>query len=143
MKVVNKSALVPYKASQMYELVKDVERYPEFLPWCGGARIVEAFEDGVVGSVEINKGKVRKAFTTRNHFIQDREISMQLVEGPFSSLQGAWTFEPIGDEGCRVSLNLEFDFNSTLASMTIGPVFSLISDKLLDAFVEEADRQYG
>jgi len=134
---------VPYSASQMYELVKDVERYPEFLPWCGGARIVERFDDGVVGSVDINKGKVQKTFTTRNHFTQDSEISMQLVDGPFSKLQGAWTFHAIGEQGSRVSLHLEFDFNSTLASMTIGPVFNLIADKLLDAFVEEANRLYG
>jgi ribosome-associated toxin RatA of RatAB toxin-antitoxin module len=127
----------------MYELVKDVERYPQFLPWCGGAKIIESFSDGVVGTVEINKGKVQKSFTTRNQFIKDREISMELLEGPFSSLQGAWTFEPIGEQGCRVSLNLEFDFSSTIASMTIGPVFNLIADKLLDAFVEEADRLYG
>jgi len=68
---------------------------------------------------------------------------MDLVDGPFSRLQGAWSFDAIGEHGCRVSLDLEFDFNSTLASMTIGPVFSLITDKLLDAFVEEADRIYG
>ena len=127
----------------MYELVKDVERYPDFLPWCDGARIIEKFEDGVIGSVSINKGPVQKAFTTRNYFIKDREISMELVEGPFSTLSGAWKFEAIGDEGCRVSLDLEFDFNSTLTSMTLGPVFNIISDKLLDAFVKEADRIYG
>ncbi len=143
MKVVSKSALVPYQVSQMYELVKDVERYPEFLPWCGGARIVEAFEDGVIGSVEISKGPVQKTFTTRNHFTRDREITVDLVEGPFSSLSGAWTFEAIGDQGCRVSLDLEFDFSNSLTRMTIGPVFNVISDKLLDSFVQEADRIYG
>lgn len=143
MKVVKKNALVPYSAHMMYELIKDVERYPEFLPWCGGARIVEKFADGVVGSVDISKGNIQKTFTTRNIFTQDQKISMDLVDGPFSRLHGAWLFDAIGDQGCRVSLDLEFDFNSTLASMTIGPVFSLITDKLLDAFVEEADRMYG
>ena len=72
MKVVRKSALVPYSAQDMYNLVKDVERYPEFLPWCGGAQIHERLDDGVVASVEINKGKLHKSFTTRNHFTQDR-----------------------------------------------------------------------
>ena len=143
MKVVKKNALVPYSAHMMYELIKDVERYPEFLPWCGGARIVEKLTDGVVGSVDISKGNLHKTFTTRNIFTQDQKISMDLVDGPFSQLHGAWLFDAIGDQGCRVSLDLEFDFNSTLASMTIGPVFSLITDKLLDAFVEEADRMYG
>ena len=142
MKVVRKSALVPYSAQDMYNLVKDVERYPEFLPWCGGAQIHERLDDGVVASVEINKGKLHKSFTTRNHFTQDREITLQLVDGPFSELKGAWNFEPISDMGCRVSLYLEFDFNSTLASMTIGPVFNLIADRLLDAFVDEAGRLY-
>ena len=143
MKVVKKNALVPYSAHKMYELIKDVERYPEFLPWCGGARIEEKFSDGVVGSVDINKGNLQKTFTTRNIFTQDKKISMDLVDGPFSQLQGAWSFDAIGDEGFRVSLDLEFDFNSTVASMTIGPVFNMIANKLLDAFVEEADRIYG
>ena len=142
MKVVKKSALVPYSAHEMYELVKDVERYPEFLPWCGGAQILERFDDGVVGSVTIDKGRLHKSFTTRNYFTPDKEISLQLVDGPFSELKGAWTFEAIGEEGSRVSLYLEFDFSSTLASMTIGPVFNMIADRLLDAFVEEAGRLY-
>ena len=143
MKVVRKSALVPYSPHDMYRLVKDVERYPEFLPWCGGAQIKETFDDGVVASVDINKGSLHKSFTTRNHFTEDREITLQLVDGPFSDLNGAWNFEAIGDMGCRVSLFLEFDFSSTLASVTIGPVFNLIADRLLDAFVEEANRLYG
>jgi ribosome-associated toxin RatA of RatAB toxin-antitoxin module len=143
MKVVKKSALVAYSAHEMYELVKDVERYPEFLPWCGGARIEERFDDGVVGTVDIDKGRLHKSFTTRNHFTQDKEITLQLVDGPFSELKGAWTFDAIGDQGSRVSLYLKFDFSSTLASMTIGPVFNLIADRLLDAFVEEADKLYG
>ena len=143
MKVVRKSALVPYSPHDMYRLVKDVERYPEFLPWCGGAQVKETFDNGVVASVDINKGSLRKSFTTRNHFTEDREITLQLVDGPFSELNGAWNFEAIGDMGCRVSLFLEFDFSSTLASITIGPVFNLIADHLLDAFVEEANRLYG
>lgn len=143
MKVVKKSALVPYTAQQMYLLVKDLERYPEFLPWCAGARIEEQFSDGVIGSVDISKGSLQRTFTTRNVFTQDKKISLELVEGPFSNLQGAWVFDAIGEHGCRVSLDLEYAFSSTLASMTIGPVFNLIADKLLDSFVGEADRIYG
>ena len=143
MKVVRKSVLVPYRASQLYQLVKDIERYPEFLPWCSGARVVERFDDGIIGSVDISKGQVRQTFTTHNHFVESREIHIQLVEGLFSQLQGVWLFHPVGDQGSRVSLHLEFAFDGVLASMTIGPVFSRIADKLLDAFIQEADRLYG
>ncbi|TNF97681.1 MAG: type II toxin-antitoxin system RatA family toxin [Gammaproteobacteria bacterium] len=143
MQIVNRSALVPYSANQMYELVKNVESYPGFLPWCGNARILEYLPDGVRASINISKGKVNKTFSTRNRFVQDSSIEMNLEEGPFSELHGAWKFEPIGNEGCRVSLYLEFDFSSTLLRMTVGPVFSIIADRLVDAFVERAEVIYG
>ena len=142
MLVVDRSALVPYSADQMYQLVKDVESYPDFLPWCSGAEILEQLDDGVRGRVDISKGKLKQSFSTRNKFIEGRAIDMQLEDGPFSHLQGGWNFEPIGDAGSRVSLHLEFDFSSTLARMTIGPVFNAIADKLVDAFVEQATNVY-
>lgn len=143
MKIVNRSALVPYSARQMYELVKDVESYPEYLPWCSGSEILEYLADGVRARVDMSKSGLKQSFSTINKFTQDQEITMQLEEGPFSQLQGAWTFEAIGDEGSRISLYLEFDFSSSIARLTIGPIFNAIADHLVDAFVEKANEKYG
>jgi len=142
MQAVIRSALVPYSANQMYELVRDVESYPDFLPWCSGSEILETFQDGVSARVDISKGSLKKSFSTRNYFRRDAEIAMQLLDGPFSQLSGIWAFEPIGDQGSRVSLDLKFDFSSTLARMTIGPVFNGIADRLVDAFVQRANEIY-
>ncbi len=142
MKIVDRSALVPYSARQMYELVKDIESYPVFLPWCSGASILESFPGGVCGRVDISKGVLKQSFSTHNTFTENREIAMMLEEGPFSMLEGTWRFEPIGDTGSRVSLYLQFDFSNALVRMTIAPVFGSIADKLVDAFVERASSLY-
>lgn len=143
MQVVNRSALVPYSASQMYELVNNVNDYPSFLPWCAGAEILEVMEDGVKARIDISKGVLEKSFSTRNVCKQDREITMQLIEGPFSQLSGRWKFEPIGDEGCRISLHMKFDFSNALARVTMGTVFNSITNRMVDAFVERAETVYG
>lgn len=142
MKVIDRSALVPYSAGQMYELVRDIESYPDFLPWCSGAGILESFPGGVCGRVDISKGVLQQSFVTRNTFTQDREIAMVLEEGPFSVLEGTWRFEPIGDMGSRVSLHLQFDFSGALVRIAIAPVFGGIADKLVDAFVARAAGMY-
>lgn len=143
MYTVNRTALVPYSAAQMYALVKDIESYAEFLPWCSGSKIHEFLDDGVIASVDISKGAVKQSFMTRNEHIEGREIRMQLEKGPFSQLSGAWVFRNIGTDGSRVSLDLKFDFSSTLARVTIGPIFNNIADKLVDAFVERSLEIYG
>lgn len=143
MYAVSRSALVPFSASQMYDLVREIEDYPDFLPWCGGSKVLETFPDGISGRVDIRKGRLHKSFSTRNYFRQNAEIRMELLEGPFSQLFGKWLFEPIGDQGSRISLELKFDFSSTLARITIGPVFNSITDQLVDAFVKRAEEIYG
>ncbi len=142
MKVVNRSALIPYSARQMYELVRDIESYPDFLPWCSSACILESFPDGICGQLVISKGGLKHSFSTRNTLTENREITMVLEDGPFSMLQGVWQFEPIGDAGSRVSLHLQFDFSGALARMTIAPLFGSIADRMVDAFVERAAIMY-
>ncbi len=143
MYAVNRSALVPFSTSQMYDLVRDIDGYPDFLPWCSGSEVLETFPDGISGRVDISKGRLHKSFSTRNYFRQNAEIRMELLQGPFSQLFGKWSFEPIGDQGSRISLELKFDFSSTLARITIGPVFNSITDQLVDAFVKRAEEIYG
>lgn len=141
--VIQRSAHVPYTARDMYELVADVPSYPDFLPWCGEAQIRSATESEVVASLRVARGPLRMSFTTRNRLYPHHRIEMRLAEGPFRHLRGAWEFTPLGDEGCRVSLHLEFELDSGLVKATLGGVFREIADSMLDAFRRRADRIYG
>jgi ribosome-associated toxin RatA of RatAB toxin-antitoxin module len=140
---VQRSALVPYSARQMFELVDDIESYPEFLPWCSGARI-ESREDAVLeATLELNKGGIRKAFTTRNLRHEYDSIQMQLVGGPFSHLDGGWRFTDIAGQGCKVELGLQFEFESTLVDIVFGSFFEDTCNSLVDAFTQRATAVYG
>ena len=143
MTTIHKSALVPYSAEQMYTLVDDIPAYPEFLPWCSGSKEINRREDEVEASLDIAHSGVHKSFTTRNRLEKNRSIEMQLVEGPFKHLNGVWRFEPLGDAGSKVVLDLEFDFSSKLLGMTFGPLFSKIASSLVDAFIQRAQKVYG
>jgi len=143
MTTIHKSALVPYSAEQMYTLVDDTPAYPEFLPWCSGSKEINRREEEVEASLDIAHSGVHKSFTTRNRLKKNRSIEMQLVEGPFKHLNGVWRFEPLGDAGSKVVLDLEFDFSSKLLGMTFGPLFSKIASSLVDAFIQRAQKVYG
>lgn len=140
---VNKSALVPYSAGEMFALVNDVAAYPEFLPWCGSAQVLAASEDEVKARVEIAYGSVRKAFTTHNRLQKDKMIEMRLLEGPFRHLEGYWRFDVLGERACKVSLDLDFEFSGRLVGMALGPVFNQIANSLVDAFSKRAVEVYG
>ena len=143
MTIINKFALVPYTPAQMYALVDDIEAYPEFLPWCKSTRVLSRTEDEVRATIELSKGGVEKAFTTCNRNQKNKMIQMRLVEGPFKQLEGFWRFDVLGDDGCKVSLDLEFEFASRMLGMVIGPVFSQIANSLVDSFQKRAVDVYG
>ena len=140
---INKSALVPFSAEQMYQLVDDVPAYQEFLPWCGGSQ-EESREDGVVvASITIAKGSINKTFTTKNTSSDIQRIHMELVEGPFKELVGYWDFKELKENACRVTLNLDYEFSNRLLSMAIGPIFNQIANTMVDSFVQRAKPVYG
>ena len=140
---INKSALVPYTPAEMFALVDDIDSYAKFLPWCNGARVLSRTEDEVRATIELSKGGVDKAFTTCNRIQQNKMIEVRLVEGPFKHLNGFWRFDALGDDGCKVSLDLEFEFASRLLSTVVGPVFSQIANSLVDSFLKRAVDVYG
>jgi ribosome-associated toxin RatA of RatAB toxin-antitoxin module len=140
---VSKSALVEYSAAKMFHLVDDVDTYPQFLPWCGGARVVNRKQDEVIASIDIAHGAVRKTFTTRNRAQKNKMIEIQLIDGPFKHLHGFWRFEPLGEQACKVSLDLEYEFANKLISMVVGPVFGKIANTLMDSFCQRAEEIYG
>ncbi len=143
MKKVSKHALVPFSASQMYALVNDIESYADFLPWCDKSVILEKMDTEIKASLNIAYGSLNKSFTTLNKLVPETRIEMQLVEGPFKKLHGEWDFIQLGDDGCKVSLELEFEFKSKLLSLTMGPVFSQIANTLVDSFSERAKQVYS
>ncbi len=136
---VERSALVMHPAARMCDLVNDVDRYQEFLPWCGGSRVLSRDGDGYTASVDIAFKGLRKSFTTRNVTTGIERIDMALVDGPFSELSGAWTFTEISPEASRISLSLSFGFSNRLVAAAVGPVFRLIADSMVDSFCQRAD----
>lgn len=143
MPLIQRSALVRFSAAQMFALVDDIPAYPQFLPWCSAASEKQRDGDDVVASIQIARGGFQRAFTTRNRLQKDKMIEMRLVEGPFRHLQGFWRFEALDEGACKVSLDIEFEFDSKLLAFTLGPVFGQICNSLVDAFVTRAKVKYG
>ena len=143
MTAISKSALVPYSAEQIFKLVDDVTAYPEFLPWCGGAKELSRTSDEVQASVLISYSGLNKSFTTRNLLQANKMIEMSLIDGPFRHLHGFWRFESLADDACKVSLDLEYEFSSKLIGLAVGPVFSNIANTLVDSFCQRAEVVYG
>lgn len=138
-----RSAIAPYPASDMYRMVKDIEAYPEFLPWCSAAEVQEESATHQVASVVIAKSIKQSRFTTRNRLEPDKAIHVTLVNGPFRHLEGHWVFTDIAGQGCRAELEVDFSFSSRLLGAMIGPAFTRVCDSLVDAFLRRAATLYG
>ena len=142
MQVVERSALVTYTAAQMFALVNDVERYPEFLPWCVGARAEDVSLTERIAVLQVSRGVLRTEFTTRNTLVQGAQIHMQLMHGPFRDLSGEWRFEAIGTRGSRVHFRVEFQFKNRLTAAALSSVFESMCGTIVDAFVVRAQSMY-
>ena len=140
---IAKSVLVEYTPDEMFSLVDAVERYPEFLPWCGGASVAYRDEGRTLATIVIQYRGIRHGFTTENLKEAGRLIRMKLVEGPFKTLDGAWTFIPLAGAGCRVELVLHYEFSSRIVERLVGGVFGYIADTMVDKFVRRARAVYG
>ena len=147
MREVRRSAIVPYPAEAMFALVADVEAYPAFVPGCTGSAVLSRDESGVVARLELSKGPFHSGFTTRNTLEPPRRLGMQLVEGPFKSLEGEWLITPLSDSpdapGCRIELHVKFQFAGVAGDLLLGPAFELTCAGLVDAFVHRARDIYG
>ena len=127
----------------MYELVNNINDYPQFLNWCEDASILNQSDDQITASVQINKGGIKQTFSTVNTLKPFQLIEMQLLDGPFEKLSGEWRFEPLGENAAKVLLNLQFKFKSKLLDISLSPVFTKIANSQLDAFVARAKKIYG
>ena len=140
---IHRSALVPYSTHEMYSLVVDIPSYPQFLPWCGGARFLSQDEDGMVAAIDIAYSGVHKTFTTRNLVQPDRMLEMRLLNGPFKHLHGHWRFETLEEWASKITLDMDFEFSNRFLSLAINPVFTRIANTLVDSFVTRARQLYG
>lgn len=138
MRKIDRQALVPFTAEQMYAVVEDVESYCRFLPWCKSSRVVSRTANETIASLDVSTGPLHTRFTTRNRLHPPHRIELELVAGPFRELAGEWTFEPIADRGSKVRLQLRFAFANPLNALVLEPVFEHVSRSLVDAFVRRA-----
>lgn len=143
MTLVQKSALVKFSAQQMFDLVNDIESYPRFLPWCVGSRIIKREDDYVEAELIISKGGFKKSFSTRNKIDMGGRITVSLLQGPFSHLEGVWNFMPLREDASKISLDLEFEMSGVLANLAFGAVFNQICNTMVASFTDRAKEVYG
>lgn len=126
----------------MFDVVNDVLAYPDFLPWCEDSQVLESSMGVVVARLVIAKAGMSQSFTTRNTLDRPSRISMVLVDGPFSSLQGEWAFQQLGEAGCKTEMDMKFDIDSMALNLLLGKVFEQAVDTMVDAFCERATVVY-
>ena len=143
MREVKRSALIAESPARMYELINDIESYPSFVPGCTAARVVSRKDTQVVATLNIRRGPLKAEFTTRNLLEPDKRILMQLVSGPFRVLEGLWTLTPLGDLGCRVELEMRFEFANRVTGALFESMFVDTAASLVDAFVRRARETRG
>ena len=139
---VEKTVLVGHSAQRMFDLVDMVERYPEFLPWCGGIDLIQRDEAVTVATLHIDYHRIKQNFTTENHKTYPSMMEIKLKDGPFRHLEGVWRFIPLSDDACKIEFRLNYEFSNAFLEKLIAPVFSHIANTFVDAFVERAEQVY-
>jgi ribosome-associated toxin RatA of RatAB toxin-antitoxin module len=135
---MSRTSLVARLPKVVYQVVDDIARYPEFVPGCTAAEVLERDEQQVVARLGVRRGPLRTQFTTRNRLEPDRAVHMHLVEGPFKVLEGSWHFSPVANHGCRIDFKLRFQFSNPLKSALFEPLFEAAQAELVRAFVARA-----
>ena len=142
MSQVNRSALVPFSARQMYNLVNDVLSYPEFLSGCSDSALIEHTETEMVASIAIEKIGIKKTFTTKNTLLEPINIKIELVDGPFNSLNGQWNFIELDETACKIEFFLNFEFTNCVVAAAFGQIFQDVVNNMVNAFIQRAKQVY-
>ncbi len=132
-----------YSARQMFDLVNDVESYPEFLPWCSSTTLLSRTDDKVCAELEVARLGVSQKFSTCNRMVSGESMNIELVEGPFKHLKGDWVFKALREDACKVELELDFDLSGKIINAAFGTVFHQVANTLVDAFCKRAEEVYG
>lgn len=139
---IRRSAIVPFTPAQMFDLVNDVEAYPKRFGWCDAAEVLEREDSVLVARLDLKFAGLKQSFTTRNTTDKPHSLAMKFVEGPFRSLDGVFTFQALGDVGCKIALALDFDY-AGLGGSVLRMGFQQLANRMVDDFCDEARRQYG
>lgn len=139
---IRRSAIVPFTPAQMFDLVNDVEAYPKRFGWCAAATVTERTDDVLVARLDLKFAGMTQHFTTRNTMQRPERLTMKFVEGPLRSLDGVFSFQALGDVGCKISLDLDFDY-AGLGGSVLKMGFQQLANRMVDDFCDEARRQYG
>ncbi|MDZ4077323.1 MULTISPECIES: type II toxin-antitoxin system RatA family toxin [Hydrocarboniphaga] len=146
MRKLDRSALMPFSAAELYALVADVASYPQFLPGCTSADVEQdeqrEGERWVKGRVSFKVKGLSDSFATENRMLDGQRIEMRLLEGPFRSLSGVWVFTPLAEQACKVSLSMSVDFASRLVEATLAPWIDRAVGGVIDAFRLRAEQCY-
>ena len=143
MPTISRSALVMYSAENMYQLINDVSAYSKFLPDCGDSKIISQNEHQMTAALLVSKGGLKKWFTTKNTLITNKQVLLDLVDGPFKKLSGCWTLTPLSEDACKISLDLEYEFSNKIFDLAFGRVFNNLTNNMVQAFTHRAKEVYG
>ena len=143
MAALERIALLPFSAERMFALVNDVRRYPEFVPWCAGAEVLAETDALIEASLRLKRGGVEYRFTTRNTLTPVTAMRLELVDGPFTTFTGDWTFKALAEDACKISLTLTFEYRGRLATAALGALLNSRADTLVEAFCQRAKALYG
>ena len=140
---VQRSALLPYSASQIYQVISDVRSYPEFLNWCEAESIESENEGLQLATLHVSYGKLKLSFSTQNTMVVDQSIDMQLSSGPFKALSGQWLITALDESACKVFLEMDFKFSNPITHKLFGKVFQSVVSAQIDAFEKRAHTIFG
>jgi len=143
MTTINRSALLPYRAAQIYDLVNDIEAYPKFMDGCVGAQVLHRDETVVEARLDLAKGGLSQSFSTRNFLEHNTAIRLELLDGPFDRFHGSWQFKPLGEDACKVSLQLEFNASNAVLGLAAARLFDKVTNNVVDALAQRARHIYG
>ena len=138
MKKIYKEEDINIDIQTIFNLINDIESYPNYLPWCTSAKVIKESDNVVVGKIYISKSFIKWNFSTKNTIVKNRSITLQFVDGPFENLDGKWLFSSLDDHNTKVSLEINYKFKSSLIELSIEPIFTSIMNSILKSFVQQA-----
>ncbi len=140
MDYIKKEESINIDIETIFTLVNQVDKYSDFLPWCNGSKIISNENNIMIGEISVSKNLVKWTFTTENHYIDNEKIQLKLLDGPFKSLNGLWSFSRVNKNTTIVNFVLEYEFSNKIIELSIKPVFTSIMTSILDSFISEAFR---
>ncbi|MDO8862599.1 type II toxin-antitoxin system RatA family toxin [Haliea sp. E1-2-M8] len=143
MTIIHRHALLPYRDRLLFDLVNDIEAYPQYMEGCTGAEVLRREEDLVDARLRLSRGGISQSFSTRNRLQAPEIITLELLDGPFDYFQGRWEFRGLAENACKVSLHLEFTISNLLVGAAVGRLFDRVTNNLVDALGRRARQLYG